>query len=68
MMASGLPINADKALKLGLINKVIQDIDESSIQFTKNLIENNDNFIKTKDRNELINNANEDKKHYRTKK
>ena len=40
MMASGLPINADKALKLGLINKVIQDIDESSIQFTKKLIEN----------------------------
>ena len=35
MMASGLPINADKALKLGLINKVIQDIDESSIQITK---------------------------------
>ena len=62
MMASGLPINADKALKLGLINKVIQDIDESSIQFTKNLIENNDNFIKTKDRNELINNANDAKK------
>ena len=62
MMASGLPINADKALKLGLINKVIQDIDESSILFTKNLIENNDNFLKTKDRNELINNANEDKK------
>ena len=62
MMASGLPINADKALKLGLINKVIQDIDESSIQFTKNLIENNNNFIKTKDRNELINNANEDQK------
>ena len=60
IMASGLPINADKALKLGLINKVIQDIDESSIQFTKNLIENNYNFIKTKDRNELINNANKD--------
>ncbi len=62
MMASGLPINADKALKLGLINKVIQDIDESSIQFTKKLIKNNDNFIKTKDRNELINNANDAKK------
>ena len=31
MMASGLPINADKALKLGLINKVIQDIDELSL-------------------------------------
>ena len=62
MMASGLPINADKALKLGLINKVIQEIDESSIQFTKNLIENKEKLIKTKDRNELINNANENQK------
>ena len=30
MMASGLPINTDKALQLGLINKVIKDIDEDS--------------------------------------
>ena len=62
MMASGLPINAEKALQLGLINKVIQDIDEDSIQITKNLIKNNKELIKTKDRNELINNANEDQK------
>jgi len=62
MMASGLPINADKALKLGLINKVIQDIDEGSIQSTINLIENKEKLKKTKDRNDLINNVNEDKK------
>ncbi len=62
MMASGLPINADKALKLGLINKVIQDIDEGSIQFTINLIENKEKLTKTKDRDDLINNVNEDKK------
>ena len=62
MMANGLPINAEKALQLGLINKVIQDIDEDSIQITKNLIKNNKELIKTKDRNELINNANEDQK------
>ena len=62
MMASGLPINTDKALHLGLINKVIKDIDEDSIQFTKHLIENNKELIKTKDRNELINNVNEDQK------
>ncbi len=62
MMASGLPINAEKALQLGLINKVIQNIDEDSIQITKNLIKNNKELIKTKDRNELINNANEDQK------
>lgn len=62
MMASGLPVNADKALQLGLINKVIEDIDEDSIQLTKNLLENNKKLTKTKDRNELINNANEDQK------
>ena len=62
MMANGLPINAEKALQLGLINKVIQDIDEDSIQITKNLIKNNKELIKTKDRNELINKANEDQK------
>ena len=36
MMANGLPINAEKALQLGLINKVIQAIDEDSIQIIKN--------------------------------
>ena len=60
MMANGLPVNADKALKLGLINKIIEEIDKDSIKFTNNLIANNEKLERTKDKNKLINNLNKE--------
>ncbi len=74
MMTNGLPVNANKALKLGLINKVIEEIDKDSITFTHNLIANNEKLERTKDKNKLINNLNKEqetitklKNHFKTK-
>ncbi|MFL2801372.1 MAG: 3-hydroxyacyl-CoA dehydrogenase NAD-binding domain-containing protein [Paracoccaceae bacterium] len=74
MMVNGLPINAVKALKLGLINKIIEEIDKDSIKFANNLIANNEKLERTKDKNKLINNLNKEqetiselKNHFDTK-
>ena len=61
MMANGLPIDAKKGFKLGLIDKVIDNIDLDPINFAKDLIVNKKTNRRTKDRSELITNLEESK-------
>ena len=60
MMVSGDPVGADFALETGLINAIVDDVEEGGLAFAREILTENRPLVKVRDSNEKLEEAKSD--------
>ncbi len=61
IISSGLPLDAAQALKLGVIDALVEDLDQNLFEFVSNIINNGSKIRRTRDNVEKIQNTKENR-------